>query len=44
MLLASNPRTRTLAVSGDDSADETLAREYARFAAGEFEMTERARL
>ncbi|MDQ3276023.1 MAG: HK97 family phage prohead protease [Actinomycetota bacterium] len=36
VLLASNPLTRTLAVSaGDESADETLAREYARFAAGE---------
>jgi len=37
VLLASNPRTRTLAVSGDESADEQLAREFARFAAGEFD-------
>ena len=38
VLLASNPLTRTLAVSaGEESADEQLAREYARFAAGGFD-------
>jgi len=38
VLLASNPLTRTLAVSaGDESADEQLAREFARFAAGELD-------
>lgn len=44
VLLASNPRTRTLAVSGDDSADETLAREFARFAAGELDRQVAAEL
>jgi len=45
VLLASNPLTRTLAVSaGDDETADEVAREYARFAADEFEMTERARL
>jgi len=37
VLLGSNPLTRTLAVSGDDSADDALAREYARFTAGELD-------
>ncbi len=37
VLLGSNPLTRTVSVSGDDSADEALAREYARFAAGELD-------
>jgi hypothetical protein len=37
VLQGSNPLTHTVAVSGDESADEQLAREYARFAAGEFD-------
>jgi len=37
VLQGSNPSTRTVSVSGDDSADEQLAREFARFAAGELD-------
>jgi hypothetical protein len=37
VLLASNPATRTVSVSGGDSTDEQLAREFARFAAGELD-------
>ena len=37
VLLGSNPLTRTVSVSGGDSADEALAREYARFAASELD-------
>jgi len=37
VLLGSNPLTRTVSVSGGDSADEALAREFARFAASELD-------
>ncbi|MDQ3275933.1 MAG: HK97 family phage prohead protease [Actinomycetota bacterium] len=37
VLLGSNPLTHTVSVSGGDSADEALAREYARFTAGELD-------